>query len=729
MRFRVGIGLASLLVATEARAQSFPPDATWTALAKGGTKQGDPAGDNSNDYRDAVGDTTNAAGFVWSDPSFLYLRMRINDNPTNGGGSFRGYGWGCAIDVNADNAYEYYAVLDGKTTTAKWYFNTVQIANATNDPADTLLGTFGSANVRALVTTTSFPPNPDWFVDWAIPYATIRGGGTPLAKGASVRFACGTSAGGTDVASDPISPVANASSHLSDMWSDFFACGDSGCLVDTDADGVPDVTEITFGTNPLAKDTDADGIADGVELTPTGGGAFAPVDTDGDGILDALDLDSDNDCVPDAVEGVPAWRDPKVPNANPSANCSGTTPVCETTTGRCVACSSDNASGGSSACPFASTPACQASGRCTQCRPDLSGLCSGTTPVCLATTGACVPCNGDNGSPASAACTTATAPACLAGGRCATCSPTNVSLCTPAAPACDPTGACTSCNGDHAGGTTEGCPTASAPRCDLAIGTCGTCKADGDCGTGHAGPTCDVPSGACIDQDSDGDGLLDSVEIALGTNPHNPDTDGDGIGDKIETTPIGGGPPSKVDTDGDGIIDALDLDSDDDTLSDAFEGTMDLANDGRGKWRDTDDERDMIPTLTELGDARMYAEKLRALGVKDIDDVDGDGKPNYYDRDSNGNGIDDGFEGRMLTENGIPAYLDPAYWKAQAPDAGPGLGAPGAPAAAAADAGDPSDQGAIAGSGIACSMGSARTPGVVVLALLALAGLARRRRR
>ena len=34
--------------------------------------------------------------------------------------------------------------------------------------------------------------------------------------------------------------------------------------------------------------------------------------------------------------------------------------------------------------------------------------------------------------------------------------------------------------------------------------------------------------------DSDGDGLTDQEEVAIGTDPTNPDTDGDGVGDKIE---------------------------------------------------------------------------------------------------------------------------------------------------------------------------------------------------
>ena len=57
--------------------------------------------------------------------------------------------------------------------------------------------------------------------------------------------------------------------------------------------------------------------------------------------------------------------------------------------------------------------------------------------------------------------------------------------------------------------------------------------------------------------DSDGDGALNSDEVAWGTDPCNADTDGDGLGDRYEmgtslTDPL------KPDTDGDGIGDAFD---------------------------------------------------------------------------------------------------------------------------------------------------------------------------
>lgn len=88
-------------------------------------------------------------------------------------------------------------------------------------------------------------------------------------------------------------------------------------------------------------------------------------------------------------------------------------------------------------------------------------------------------------------------------------------------------------------------------------------------------------------QDADGDGLSDDVELALGTDPELTDTDGDGIPDYDETD---GG--TAVDTDLDGTIDALDLDSDDDGLSDEQESTGDPDGDGVPNFRDLDSDDD-----------------------------------------------------------------------------------------------------------------------------------------
>lgn len=71
--------------------------------------------------------------------------------------------------------------------------------------------------------------------------------------------------------------------------------------------------------------------------------------------------------------------------------------------------------------------------------------------------------------------------------------------------------------------------------------------------------------------DSDGDGIQDQDEIALGLDPNNRDTDADGIEDGAEVGPDVANP---LDTDSDGIIDALDsniLDSDNDGIVDQLD--------------------------------------------------------------------------------------------------------------------------------------------------------------
>ena len=93
-----------------------------------------------------------------------------------------------------------------------------------------------------------------------------------------------------------------------------------------------------------------------------------------------------------------------------------------------------------------------------------------------------------------------------------------------------------------------------------------------------------------VDLDADGDGVLDSEEAILGTDPNNPDTDGDGINDGDEI--IGGSDPLNTDSDGDGVADGDDVDptnansdSDGDGLSDLDEssgGTDPLNSDSDG---------------------------------------------------------------------------------------------------------------------------------------------------
>ncbi|MEY2793082.1 MAG: hypothetical protein RJA76_1074, partial [Bacteroidota bacterium] len=147
------------------------------------------------------------------------------------------------------------------------------------------------------------------------------------------------------------------------------------------------------------------------------------------------------------------------------------------------------------------------------------------------------------------------------------------------------------------------------------------------------------------DTDSDGDGIPDAIEA--GKDPKNPiDSDGDGIPDYLDLDSDGDGISDKLegilDTDKDGILDYLDLDADNDGIPDKVEGLGDPDGDGTPNFRDTDSDGDNIPDKTE-GNV----------------DSDGDGRPNYLDTDSDGDGILDSIEGNQDTDSdGLPDYLD-----------------------------------------------------------------------
>lgn len=186
-----------------------------------------------------------------------------------------------------------------------------------------------------------------------------------------------------------------------------------------------------------------------------------------------------------------------------SAECAGTTPICETTTRKCRSCSTDadcsaptafcatsgtnigrcvQCNAGTScttgtctnnscvctsnaSCP-AGTPICDAASPrvCRACNPSTPTDCSGTTPVCGAT-GNCVQCaTGLTG-----ACTTPNL-ACTSAGTCAQCAPGSTSACTGSTPLCDST--TFRCVGCTLATQATDCPSGASPYCNTTSGSC-----------------------------------------------------------------------------------------------------------------------------------------------------------------------------------------------------------------------------------------------------------------
>ncbi|HVU02668.1 MAG TPA: L-type lectin-domain containing protein [Polyangiaceae bacterium] len=115
-------------------------------------------------------------------------------------------------------------------------------------------------------------------------------------------------------------------------------------------------------------------------------------------------------------------------------------------------------------------------GTCTQTTQCRSGQCVATGT----NAGKCEPCVAD------AQCSGAT-PACnVATNQCVQCTATNGSACTGSTPICNTgTHACVPCNGNAGSTATAKCP-ASAPFCDLGTGSCSAkCTADSQCAAGN----------------------------------------------------------------------------------------------------------------------------------------------------------------------------------------------------------------------------------------------------
>ena len=187
------------------------------------------------------------------------------------------------------------------------------------------------------------------------------------------------------------------------------------------------------------------------------------------------------------------------------------------------------------------------------------------------------------------------------------------------------------------------------------VSTCGPDfvggTADDDCDDGNAAmfpgnlEICDGFDNDCDgvfllpdELDGDNDGLLSCDEATAGSDPTNPDTDGDGILDGVEV----GDPTAPTDSDGDGNPDFDDDDDDDDGIPTAVEEDDDFDNDGIPNYLDDDSDDDGIDDIEE-----------------GYGDPDGDGVPSFLDDDSDGNGIDDPTDGTGDNDNdGIPDFLD-----------------------------------------------------------------------
>jgi len=274
-----------LLPAIVLDAHAWPSADQWNAIYRDGEPIQDDISDTSGS-RNVVADTTHAAAFLSNDGTYMYFRMRLDDDPsgTGGQGLLQSFGWGFEVDVDQDAGdYEWLFMVDGVGTEGiDLWQNTVQ--GTLGDPSDkseVLHTTIPLAgNFQVSEADTAFNGDPDYFFDFRFPYSTFKTA-SGLTDNTPVRFFEGSSSS-TNTLSEKGADLVGTSdlyASLSDFSTPYGAQLTTGVVAFvTDLAGNGDVTDIDAGDTVYIRVDDNDQNFDittiqnlTVTLTTTGG--------------------------------------------------------------------------------------------------------------------------------------------------------------------------------------------------------------------------------------------------------------------------------------------------------------------------------------------------------------------------------------------------------------------------------------------------------------------------
>jgi hypothetical protein len=265
--------MAAALFGLSAQAQSFPPESSWVPLRCGTEVMTDLHRDESGALgeRDLIGDTSAATAFRAADGQYLFLRMRLDQDPIPGGNA-RPFAWGLLLDTDGNlQNYELLLLANGNGGMVVLYRNTstTLLNDPTDQPDEPPVKTYPlSSNARSVVAaSSSYGGDSDYFLDFAIPWQDLQAVGltpsTPVTAWAATSststtlngdFACFDDATG----SPTLSGTASGSTVLDPR-------------VDSDRDGYTDATEFASGTNPNDVASHPSGAPDARQLAGGGG--------------------------------------------------------------------------------------------------------------------------------------------------------------------------------------------------------------------------------------------------------------------------------------------------------------------------------------------------------------------------------------------------------------------------------------------------------------------------
>lgn len=323
--------LTACAVLTPSRAWAWPADDAWVAFTQSGApildvvgdaEQGDSTVDGSVDLvSDTSPDPDAAAGYWYADDDALYLRMRVDEDPRNGGTLIRASNWGFLIDVDGGDDPEYLLGVSGPSPILSIYDNADNesgVDAVAEDFLDAAVTTQSSSTLRISMADTVVNGAADFFVDIAFSRADLAAK-TGADLDGDLRFVIATNDDPTDnqlnndcAGHDDTSGIGSLADCLTDVVG-----------IDRDADGLSDPEEDAYGTDPLDADSDDDGLDDQGEYDA--GTDPHNWDSDGDGLSDGLESG-----VSTASSGTDTSAGHYTPDADPSTT---TNPLASDTDG------------------------------------------------------------------------------------------------------------------------------------------------------------------------------------------------------------------------------------------------------------------------------------------------------------------------------------------------------------------------------------------------------------
>jgi hypothetical protein len=245
MRYLAILTWLAITSGTAAAQAVFPPDPLWVAFPCTGNVMTDRLGDDPAflGELDIVGDIRAPAAFHSSDVDFLYLRIRLDEDPAPAGIPAP-FSWGFEFDLDGNLAtYEVLVLVDGVADSVVLFDNTATtLANDPADPADLPpIATYPFA-----AAARSIDVDDDFFLDIAVPWEDLRTLGLDHTTRVSVWV------GSSDLADGLDGDLACHDGGTGVPTLDGTASGETAGdpAIDSDGDGFTDAEEIEAGSDP-----------------------------------------------------------------------------------------------------------------------------------------------------------------------------------------------------------------------------------------------------------------------------------------------------------------------------------------------------------------------------------------------------------------------------------------------------------------------------------------------